>query len=595
MADLAQPASVPLLRLPGRRSWYLQAAVPEPLQELLGCTVVHAALDTDSRDEALRRRDSMLGRITAGFEGLLARLPDGAADAGPGPAPADLAAFLDELRRLEADGVAVAGPAGDAAAMAADRTFSHDEDLLNQIGLAEAGAQDTPPHRTMVAEAFLAEHPLTESIDVILPDLAGIIRGKRLPPKDFVSACRDGTYFTTGLYGLDSTGTNVGEIALVWQDGEADRPTRLDLGTLRPVPWRAGGAQIIADMRDHDGSPFFANPRQILADVAARFARLGLRAVAALELEFYLVDMESDPQGRPLLANCARLGRRPQEIEVFALERYEDQEAFLELVDRYAAAQELPVKGSVSEYAPCQFEINLGHVDDMVRAADHALMLKRCIKAAARATGQRATFMAKPFEEQSGSGLHVHLSLLDRDGRNLFGETAEGGTRLRHAVWGLQQLMAEAMLIFAPNANSYRRLRPLSYAPTAASWGENNRTVAVRIPPGPAGARRVEHRVAGADANPYLVLAAVLAGVLHGLEHGGEPTQPIRGNAYGQVPADLPLTWEEAIAACRRGQRLGTYLDDRFLALYTACREGERNRFHGRITPTEYAWYLTSV
>ena len=180
------------------------------------------------------------------------------------------------------------------------------------------------------------------------------------------------------------------------------------------------------------------------------------------------------------------------------------------------------------EFAPGQFEINLGHVEDMVLAADQGVMLKRCIKAAARATGQRATFMAKPFAEQSGSGLHIHLSLVDRDGRNLFGETPDGEQHLRHAVRGLQDLMAEAMLVFAPNANSYRRLRPLTYAPTAPTWGWNNRTVALRIPPGGPAARRIEHRVAGSDANPYLVLAAVLAGVLRGLEQREEPSEPMR-------------------------------------------------------------------
>jgi glutamine synthetase len=273
----------------------------------------------------------------------------------------------------------------------------------------------------------------------------------------------------------------------------------------------------------------------------------------------------------------------------------EDQEPFFELVERYCTAQELPLKGALCEFAPGQFELNLGHVEDMVQAADQGVMLKRCIKAAARATGQRATFMAKPFGEQSGSGLHVHLSLVDRQGRNLFGETPEGEERLRHAVRGLQDVMAESMLVFAPNANSYRRLRPLTYAPLAPTWGWNNRTVALRIPPGPPPARRIEHRVAGADANPYLVLAAVLAGVLHGLDRGQEPTPAITGNAYGQVPPSLPLTWEAAIAAFRRGGALAAHLGERFCRLFAVCREAERNRFHARITPTEFEWYLTSV
>ena len=236
--------------------------------------------------------------------------------------------------------------------------------------------------------------------------------------------------------------------------------------------------------------------------------------MAALEFEFHLIDATGGEHGAPLVPRSERLDRRPSETEVFAPERMEDQEPFFELVERYCEAQELPIKGALCEFAPGQFEINLGHVDDMLLAADQGVLLKRCIKAAARATGQRATFMAKPYAEQSGSGLHIHLSLLDGEGRNLFGETPDGERHLGHAVRGLQDLMAESMLVFAPNANSYRRLRPLTYAPTAPTWGWNNRTVALRIPPGGPSARRIEHRVAGSDANPYLVLAAMLAGVL---------------------------------------------------------------------------------
>jgi glutamine synthetase len=444
-------------------------------------------------------------------------------------------------------------------------------------------------------DAFLDEHPLTESVDLLLPDLAGIPRGKRIPPQALRGAHEGEAFFTTTLYALDTPGANVDRSGLVWEEGDADRRLELDPRTLRPVPWRPGGAQIIGGLAEFDGSPFFANPRQVLAGVAARFADLGLKPVAALEFEFYLVDMAGDDAGRPQPRFAERLGRRPVETEVFTPERMEDQEPFLELVDRYCTVQELPVKSALAEFGPGQFEVNLGHVDDMVEAADHGLMLKRCIKAAARATGQRATFMAKPFVEHSGSGLHVHLSLLDREGRNLFGETADGELHLRHAIAGLQATMAEAMLIMAPNANSYRRLRPLTYAPTSPCWGWNNRTVALRIPPGGPKARRIEHRVAGADAHPYLALAAVLAGVLHGLERQEEPTAPVTGNAYAQAEASLPLTWEDAIRAFRQGETLPTYLGERFCRLFAAVREGERDRFHARITPTEYEWYLTAV
>ncbi len=444
-------------------------------------------------------------------------------------------------------------------------------------------------------DAFLAEHPLTDSVDLLLPDPAGIARGKRVPPATLRAALWGEVFFTSSAFALDVTGANVEGSGIVWEEGDADRALRLDPATLRPVPWRPGGAQIIGGLVEPDGQPFFADCRQVLAGVAGRFAELGLTPVAAIELEFYLLDRENDPAGAPLVPLAERHARRPVETEVYTPERLEDQEPFLELVDRYATAQELPLKGALAEFAAGQFEINLGHVGDAVLAADQALMLKRCVKAAARATGQRATFMAKPFGDASGSGLHVHLSLLDRDGRNLFGETPDGEARLGHAVRGLLDLMRPAMLAMAPNANSYRRFQPFAYVPTAATWGWNNRTVAVRIPPGPPRARRIEHRVAGSDANPYLVLAAVLAGVLHGLEAALEPPPPVVGSAYGKVDPDLPLTWEAAIAAFAAGGALPTLLGERFCRLYLACREAERRRFAAWVTPTEHEWYLAAV
>ena len=444
-------------------------------------------------------------------------------------------------------------------------------------------------------DRFLHEHPLTESVDVLMPDLAGVLRGKRLPPAAVRRALDGEAFFTTTVFSIDTAGANVSDSGLIWEEGDADRPLALDAATVRPVPWRPGRAQILGGMNEADGQPFFADCRQLVAGLAARFAALGLRPVAALEFEFYLIDAAGGELGAPLVPRSDRLDRRSAETEVFAPERMEEQDAFFDLVEGYCEAQDLPIKGALCEFAPGQFEINLGHVDDMLLAADQGVLLKRSIKAAARATGQRATFMAKPYAEQSGSGLHIHLSLVDRDGRNLFGETADGERMLGFAVRGLQDLMAESMLLFAPNANSYRRLRPLTYAPTAPTWGWNNRTVALRIPPGGPAARRVEHRVAGSDANPYLVLAAVLAGVLHGLERRLDPGPPITGNAYEQAPVQLPLTWEASLAALREARDLPRWLGERFCRLYGAVRQGERDRFHARITPTEYEWYLTTV
>lgn len=226
------------------------------------------------------------------------------------------------------------------------------------------------------------------------------------------------------------------------------------------------------------------DPRAALARVAARFEALGLTPCVAFEYEFYLVQAALGPDGAPLPPLDPATGRPQTETHVFSLDGLEEHKAFLAALEGFARVQGLPLKGAVAEYAPGQYEVNLGHVADPLRAADHGFVFKRAVKAAARQAGLAASFMAKPFPDQSGSGLHLHVSLLDRDGRNVFAQE-DGDTRLRHAIGGLRATMAEAMLVFAPNANSYRRFRTRSYVPMAPTWGHNNRTVALRIPRGP--------------------------------------------------------------------------------------------------------------
>jgi glutamine synthetase len=443
--------------------------------------------------------------------------------------------------------------------------------------------------------AFLDDHPLIEAVDIILPDIVGIPRGKRFDIGELEAALDGNAVFSTTLYAIDTTGANVDRSGLVWEEGDADRPIRLDIATLAPVPWSETRAQIIGGLDDFDGTPFFADTRRLLGRVAEGFAALGLRPVTALELEFYLLDPDLCPEGMGQLPMTRRLGRRSRECEVYSYDRLTEVDAFLDTLRHYCTVQHIPAKGAVSEFAPGQFEVNLKHVGDPVTAADHALLFKRCVKAAAEATGYRACFMAKPFADLAGSGLHIHMSLLDGEGRNVFADGDRGDRLLRHGVWGLQQLMGESMLIFAPNANSYRRLQPLSYAPTAPTWGVNNRTVALRVPAGPIAAKRIEHRAAGADANPYLATAAMIAGILYGFEHEGDPGPPMTGNAYAKARRTVPTNWAEALLAFETGGKLDPYLGERFKKLYAACRRAEFDRFEARLTPLDFEWYLSAV
>ena len=445
-------------------------------------------------------------------------------------------------------------------------------------------------------ESFLNEHPLIESIDLLLPDLSGVPRGKRLGLDDARAYARGKGLMTTTIYALDTMGANVDKSGLVWEEGDADRPVYLDESTIRPIPWRTERASIIGGIRDHDGSPYFADPRAVLAALRDRLRDQGINPVVAIELEFYLLDAQLNDQGMPQVPVSPRTGRRPSEPEVFLHERFDEAEDFFDLLDGYCDAQGLPVKGAISEFAPGQFEVNLNHVEDAVQACDDALMFKRCVKAAARAVNRQATFMAKPFEQQSGNGLHVHTSLTGDQGRNLFGQVTIGDKRMRHCIWGLQETMAESVLLMAPNANSYRRLQAGSYAPINLSWGMNNRTVALRIPAGSDNARRIEHRIAGADANPYLVVAAIFAGMLHGLDGQGDPGEPVKGNAYERKRAkQIPTDWSEALRKFEQATILPGYLGPEFCKLYAACRRAEFDRFEARISPLEVEWYLSTV
>ncbi len=448
------------------------------------------------------------------------------------------------------------------------------------------------------ALGWLEAYPEIEAVDLILSDLNGILRGKRVP-RDVVAKVIDGGIRLAGsVYSLDSTGENTAGTGLVWSVGDKDQPVVPATGLLHPSPWtRPPTAQMLMSMRDDDGGPFWAEPRTILAQVADKVRELDVTPVIALELEFYLIDPKRDETGRPQPPISPVSGRRDTATQVYGLEALEQFGKVLGEITDACAAQNVPADAAVAEYAPGQYEVNLHHVPDPLTACDHALLLKRTVKGVAAANGLEATFMARPYAEHAGSGLHAHLSLIDNQGQNLFdGGGTQGpamvSDRLRHAVGGLCETMAEAMAIFAPNGNSYRRLRPGSYAPLSPAWGVDNRTVALRIPGGPGNARRIEHRVAGADANLYLTVAAILAGLHHGIANRIEPPEPMTGNAYDQLEPSLPTRWPDALDLFDGSTVLRQYLGDRFCNLFATCKRGELTKFEAHISDLEHAWYL---
>jgi glutamine synthetase len=450
------------------------------------------------------------------------------------------------------------------------------------------------------AQRFLEAHSEAQFFELIFTNLSGVPRGKRLRRHELMPVFEQGRFLPGSVLVCDITGRDCEETGLVWGDGDADRLAWPAPGTLAPAPWLGGDvAQVVTSMYELDGAACELDPRHVLRAVLGRFADDGLTPVVACELEYYLVDRDRTAKGAVDLASPLPGGERPTRHEVYGLRELEDFAPFLRELWTTADLQGVPLEGAISEYAPGQLEITLRHRPDALRAADEAVMYKRIAKGVAARCGFEATFMAKPFAERSGCGLHLHVSVNDSSGRNIFAsEDAAGAAPLRHAIGGLKAALAESMAIFAPNANSYRRFRANSYAPVAPTWGVNNRTVALRVPAGPASGRHIEHRVAGADANPYLAVAALLAGVHHGLTHKLDPGEPVSGDGYAAAAASgerLPTNWSSALELMDRSAILKDYLGARFAATFAKVKRIEQDRFEAVVSPLDYDWYLKNA
>jgi glutamine synthetase len=394
----------------------------------------------------------------------------------------------------------------------------------------------------------------------------------------------------------DITGQDVEATGLVWEDGDADRVARPIAGRITPAPWLgADVAQVPVTMYELDGKPHDLDPRHVLQRVIDRFAADGLVPVVACELEYYLVDARRTASGKIQLPPSPLTGDRATQHQVYGLREVEEASGFLRDLWSSADAMGIPLEGVISEYAPGQLELTLKHHADALRAADDAVLYKRAAKGVALRHGCEATFMAKPFEDLAGSGMHLHVSVNDKAGKNIFAsEKPEGEPVLAHAVGGMKALLGDSMAIYAPNANSYRRFKANSYAPVAPTWGVNNRTVSFRVPAGAPNTRHIEHRVAGADAHPALALAALLAAVHYGITNKTDPGPAIVGDGYAQAEGGekIPTNWFAATDRFAESAALKDYLGERFVRMYATVKRVEQDRFQSMIPDIDYDWYL---
>ncbi len=376
-------------------------------------------------------------------------------------------------------------------------------------------------------------------------DLNGRMRGKRVPGSYAEKLGKGAVRMPLSALNVDIFGADIENSPLVFETGDADgimMPT--ERGPM-PVPWLAVDQPLVPMvMHLDDGTPFDGDPRHALVAVLDRYAARGWRVVAATELEFTLAD-DSDDTLRTV--RDPRNGRRLTSPGVLSLSQMDAFDPFLSALYDGCEAMGIPAQTATSEAGIGQFEITLNH-QDALRAADDTWAFKSLIKGLARQHGFVASFMAKPFAEDAGNGMHLHFSVLDADGQNVFDDGGSAGTDLlRAGVAGCVAAMPASTLIFAPHANSYTRLVPGAHAPTGACWAYENRTAAIRIPGGPPAARRIEHRVAGGDINPYLTFAAILGAAITGIEDGMSPPAPLTGNAYEQDLPQLAADWQTAI------------------------------------------------
>ncbi len=445
-------------------------------------------------------------------------------------------------------------------------------------------------------KTFLDKHPEIQFFEIVFTNMAGVPRGKRLRRHEIAAVYDHGRFLPGSILVNDITGQDVEATGLVWEDGDADRVARPIAGRLTPAPWLgADVAQVPVTMYELDGQPHDLDPRHVLKRVIDRFAADGLVPVVACELEYYLVDARRTANGKIQLPPSPLTGDRATQHQVYGLREIEEASGFLRDLWAAADAMGIPLEGAISEYAPGQLELTLKHHADALRAADDAVLYKRAAKGVALRHGCEATFMAKPFADLAGSGMHLHVSVNDKAGKNIFAsDKPEGEPVLAHAVGGMTALLADSMAIYAPNANSYRRFRANSYAPVAPTWGVNNRTVSFRVPAGAPNTRHIEHRVAGADAHPALALAALLAAVHHGIMNKLDPGPAIVGDGYAQAEGGekIPTNWFAATDRFAESAVMKDYLGERFVRMYATVKRVEQDRFQSVIPDIDYEWYL---
>ncbi len=438
---------------------------------------------------------------------------------------------------------------------------------------------------------FLRDHSITE-VEAIIPDMAGVARGKIMPAEKYAED--EGMRLPESIFLQTVTGEYP-------DDDSSINPSEIDIDlvgdpkSIRAVPWAAEPtALVIHDCFYDDGRPVPMSPRYVLRRVLELYSARGWRPVVAPELEFFLVEPNIDPD-YPLKPPVGRSGRPEIGRQAYSIAAVNEFDPLFDDIYAFCEAQNLDIDTLIHEAGAAQMEINLIH-GDALDLADQAFLFKRTAREAALRHKMYATFMAKPLATEPGSAMHIHQSVVDtKTGANVFSD-AEGkaGPLFGSHIAGLQKYLPAAMSLFAPNVNSYRRITRYNSAPINVQWGLDNRTAGLRVPISGPEDRRIENRLGGADANPYLAIAASLACGYLGMIEGLKPTEPVTGSAY-ELPFGLPMTLADALAMLRGCKPLVELFGERFVAAYGAVKENEYETFSRVISSWEREHLLLNV
>ncbi len=432
-----------------------------------------------------------------------------------------------------------------------------------------------------------------DEVECIVPDLAGMSRGKAMPAKKFTPD--HVIHLPVSIFYQTISGTDV-EMDIDNQWAEGDLVLRPDMSTAIAVPWaKEPTLQIIHDLYSQDGVPVSFAPRQVLKNVVRVFAERGWTPVVSPELEFYLIKPNTDPN-EPIEAPVGRTGRRRTSRQSYSMSAVDDYGPVIDTIYKFAEDAGLAIDTVIQEDGAGQVEINLTHGEPLL-LADQVFYFKRIIREAALNHDMFATFMAKPMRDQPGSAMHVHQSIVDaRTGQNLF-SNADGteSRHFRHFIGGSQRFLPQALPMIAPYVNSYRRfLDEESSAPTNFAWGYDNRATGLRVPNAAPADRRLENRVVGVDANPYLAIAVGLTCGYLGMVQEIEPGSPEAGEP-DEDAYPIALTLDEALTIFEEAAEIHEILGGQFCMIFDEIKREEMRLFHREISPWEREHLLLNV